>query len=189
MLGPHVLLTCLPACLPHQPLPPPPLQGIVKKFFNEKEVTSTLVMDALYSGCKQIEEATRGWEQVGVVVRMCAGLHSSLGRGTHLPVLATARDWCRGIASSWHAQPGGSRCCLSGARCSPQPHDQHVACFCCLQLRAWSHQHAACAPCTLPHQVLPSCHHPRACSARRATPACWWMRSATPSAWAQPSRT
>jgi hypothetical protein len=43
----------------------------VKKFFNEKEVTSTLVMDALYSGCKQIEEATRGWEQVGVLGRLC----------------------------------------------------------------------------------------------------------------------
>jgi hypothetical protein len=32
------------------------LQGIVKQFFNEKEVTSTLVMDALFSGCRQAEE-------------------------------------------------------------------------------------------------------------------------------------
>ncbi|KAK9834319.1 hypothetical protein WJX81_006825 [Elliptochloris bilobata] len=35
------------------------LKGVVKRFFNEKEVTSTLVMDALYSGCKQLEEASR----------------------------------------------------------------------------------------------------------------------------------
>ena len=34
------------------------LQRLVKRFFNEKEVTSTLVMDALYAGCKQLEEAT-----------------------------------------------------------------------------------------------------------------------------------
>lgn len=34
-------------------------QGLVKQFFNEKEVTSTLVMDALFSGCKQVEEASR----------------------------------------------------------------------------------------------------------------------------------
>ena len=34
-------------------------QGLVKRFFNEKEVTSTLVMDALFSGCKQVEEASR----------------------------------------------------------------------------------------------------------------------------------
>eukprot|EP00798_Chlamydomonas_sp_ICE-L_P015975 gene15975-22105_t len=34
-------------------------KGVVKQFFNEKEVTSTLVMDALYSGCKQIEEHSR----------------------------------------------------------------------------------------------------------------------------------
>ncbi len=30
----------------------------MKRFFNEKEVTSTLVMDALFSGCQQIEAAT-----------------------------------------------------------------------------------------------------------------------------------
>ncbi len=38
------------------------LQGVVKRFFNEKEVTSTLVMDALFSGCKQLEEASRQLE-------------------------------------------------------------------------------------------------------------------------------
>ncbi|KAG2427816.1 hypothetical protein HXX76_012139 [Chlamydomonas incerta] len=37
------------------------LKAVVKQFFNEKEVTSTLVMDALYSGCKQIEEHSRTW--------------------------------------------------------------------------------------------------------------------------------
>jgi hypothetical protein len=39
---------------------------VVKKFFNEKEVTSTLVMDALFSGCKQIEQATRLDDKVGL---------------------------------------------------------------------------------------------------------------------------
>ena len=39
-------------------------QGLVKQFFNEKEVTSTLVMDALYSGCKQIEEHSRQYMEV-----------------------------------------------------------------------------------------------------------------------------
>ena len=31
------------------------LKGIVKRFFNEKEVTSTLVMDALYCGCRSLD--------------------------------------------------------------------------------------------------------------------------------------
>ena len=39
-------------------------QGIVKRFFNEKEVTSTLVMDALYSGCRQLEAASAAAAQV-----------------------------------------------------------------------------------------------------------------------------
>ena len=39
-------------------------QGLVKQFFNEKEVTSTLVMDALYSGCKQVEEHSRMYMEV-----------------------------------------------------------------------------------------------------------------------------
>jgi len=33
----------------------------VKRFFNEKEVTSTLVMDALYCGAKLLEEGGRRW--------------------------------------------------------------------------------------------------------------------------------
>jgi hypothetical protein len=46
------------------------LQGIVKQFFNEKEVTSTLVMDALFCGCRQLEGYAR--KQVGAGSR--AGL-------------------------------------------------------------------------------------------------------------------
>ncbi len=41
------------------------MQGLVKRFFNEKEVTSTLVMDALYTGCKALEEAGRRHIKVG----------------------------------------------------------------------------------------------------------------------------
>lgn len=35
------------------------LKAVVKRFFNEKEVTSTLVMDALYSGCKALDYLSR----------------------------------------------------------------------------------------------------------------------------------
>ncbi|XP_073394018.1 uncharacterized protein [Physcomitrium patens] len=35
------------------------LKAVVKRFFNEKEVTSTLVMDALYSGCKSLDYRSR----------------------------------------------------------------------------------------------------------------------------------
>ncbi|CAM6009525.1 unnamed protein product [Sphagnum balticum] len=35
------------------------LKAVVKRFFNEKEVTSTLVMDALYSGCKALDYQSR----------------------------------------------------------------------------------------------------------------------------------
>ena len=31
------------------------MKGVVKRFFNEKEVTSTLVMDALYCGCRALD--------------------------------------------------------------------------------------------------------------------------------------
>jgi len=43
-------------------------QGVIKRLFNEKEVTSTLVMDALYCGAKLLEQAGRRWLEVG-----CAG--------------------------------------------------------------------------------------------------------------------
>ena len=51
-------------CIPFSPLHQMEMscecmQGVVKRFFNEKEVTSTLVMDALFSGCKQLEELGR----------------------------------------------------------------------------------------------------------------------------------
>ena len=39
------------------------LKGLVKQFFNEKEVTSTLVMDALFSGLKQAEEHSRSYSE------------------------------------------------------------------------------------------------------------------------------
>eukprot|EP00249_Psilotum_nudum_P018273 c26724_g2_i1 orf=190-4170(-) len=35
------------------------LKAVVKRFFNEKEVTSTLVMDALYSGCKALDYCSK----------------------------------------------------------------------------------------------------------------------------------
>ena len=46
------------------------MQGVVKRFFNEKEVTSTLVMDALVSGVKQIEEYSRLTESKKVLHRL-----------------------------------------------------------------------------------------------------------------------
>ena len=45
----------------------------MKQFFNEKEVTSTLVMDALYSGCKQIDEHSRAYLEVRFVLRCLQG--------------------------------------------------------------------------------------------------------------------
>ena len=53
-------------------------QGLVKRFFNEKEVTSTLVMDALFSGCKQVEEASRAGlgPKVCAMMRLCQEQHT-----------------------------------------------------------------------------------------------------------------
>jgi hypothetical protein len=81
--------SCTPAHASTHSNPPshaPTLQGVVKRFFNEKEVTSTLVMDALYCGCKLLEDAgrrclqarqrqTRPWGQKGGrhVWRMSSG--------------------------------------------------------------------------------------------------------------------
>ena len=63
----------------------------MKRFFNEKEVTSTLVMDALVSGVKQIEEYSRLAESKKVLHRLTRHsrtpqalsycLHGSLCRG------------------------------------------------------------------------------------------------------------
>ena len=43
----------------------------MKRFFNEKEVTSTLVMDALVSGVRQIEECSRLGESKKVIRLLC----------------------------------------------------------------------------------------------------------------------
>lgn len=67
-------------------------QGLVKRFFNEKEVTSTLVMDALFSGCKQVEEATRA--AAGSKV-----LHSSLCTDSLL-LMAARTHSCRHVKES-----------------------------------------------------------------------------------------
>jgi hypothetical protein len=42
------------------------LKGIVKRFFNEKEVTSTLVMDALYCGCRALDIAEDDLEKTAI---------------------------------------------------------------------------------------------------------------------------
>jgi hypothetical protein len=55
------------------------LKGVVKQFFNEKEVTSTLVMDALFAGCRQLEEASRAWAAVSAAGERAA-------RGAGLPL-------------------------------------------------------------------------------------------------------
>ena len=65
------------------------LQAIVKRFFNEKEVTSTLVMDALFSGCKQLEDAGRQSESKKV---------SQLIKLLFLIVLCTVLSCIRGIS-------------------------------------------------------------------------------------------
>ncbi|KAJ9533700.1 hypothetical protein QJQ45_026842 [Haematococcus lacustris] len=63
------------------------LKGVVKQFFNEKEVTSTLVMDALYSGCKQVELSSRAFlagqcrDSCGPVALIKATSHLVLLRG------------------------------------------------------------------------------------------------------------
>ena len=51
----------------------------MKHFFNEKEVTSTLVMDALYSGCRQVEEAARFLEEVGGLEQRGSGGERMIG--------------------------------------------------------------------------------------------------------------
>jgi len=53
------LVVYLPPPLPSVSFP----QGIVKQFFNEEEVTGALVMDALYNGCKQVEDYSQLWSE------------------------------------------------------------------------------------------------------------------------------
>lgn len=63
-------------------------QGVVKRFFNEKEVTSTLVMDALVSGVKQIEESSRLAESKKVLLAPPLATSTAhvdvLGLGQHM---------------------------------------------------------------------------------------------------------
>eukprot|EP00854_Cymbomonas_tetramitiformis_P002222 gene2221-2933_t len=44
------------------------LKAVVKRFFNEKEVTSTLVMDALYSGCRALQARNGQVSENGICV-------------------------------------------------------------------------------------------------------------------------
>ena len=63
----------------------------MKRFFNEKEVTSTLVMDALVSGVKQIEESSRLAESEKVLLALPLAIRTHysshvdvLGPGQHM---------------------------------------------------------------------------------------------------------
>ena len=60
----------------------------MKRFFNEKEVTSTLVMDALFSGCKQLEAAGRASEAKKVTIDCISWVLTSspIHRPLHLAV-------------------------------------------------------------------------------------------------------
>ena len=70
------------------------VQGLVKRFFNEKEVTSTLVMDALFSGCKQVEEASRA----GIGPKVCfAFSHHHLSKC----IKHTSSDACLVLSCSY----------------------------------------------------------------------------------------
>lgn len=56
------------------------LKGIVKQFFNEKEVTSTLVMDALFCGCRQLDKLGRDRVRTGdcwLVITVVHGIRYS----------------------------------------------------------------------------------------------------------------
>ncbi len=53
------------------------LQGIVKQFFNEKEVTSTLVMDALFCGCKVLADLGKAFFEVRGTAQHCTALRAS----------------------------------------------------------------------------------------------------------------
>ena len=94
------------------------MQGLVKRFFNEKEVTSTLVMDALFSGCKQLEEMSRAAETKKV-------------RSACKEVMA---DDCRHEATHLRGtgNEGFSICSCSAALCTPShqhcvPVHKHMA--------------------------------------------------------------
>ena len=110
----------------------------MKRFFNEKEVTSTLVMDALVSGVKQIEEYSRLTESKKVLHRLMQpsstpqALHSSsLGspcRGSsyflsssikHLAsCMPEATHWAYAVQSHSQTMPLRS---AGNPNCKPQP--------------------------------------------------------------------
>ena len=85
------------------------LQGLVKRFFNEKEVTSTLVMDALFSGCKQLEEMSRAAETKKVRLLCCSWLslhvpgHRSPGQDPSHPVQLLLCHGLQHAACHWQA--------------------------------------------------------------------------------------
>ena len=77
-------------------------QGVVKRFFNEKEVTSTLVMDALVSGVKQIEECSR----LGESKKVSPPSVQEAGAGLCSPRVST-----RHCDPTWTARHRDARCC------------------------------------------------------------------------------
>lgn len=77
------------------------MQGVVKRFFNEKEVTSTLVMDALVSGVKQIEESSRLAESKKVL--LASPLATSIA---HVDVLGPGQHMSREAHLLFHSSDG-----------------------------------------------------------------------------------
>ena len=112
------------------------LQGVVKRFFNEKEVTSTLVMDALYCGAKLLEEAGRRWVQDGgasaaaaqAAAAAAAAAASSSGDAAAVAAAAAMPaepcgvliDARRGIFF-FAGDAVRCVCCTHGASAAPQP--------------------------------------------------------------------
>jgi hypothetical protein len=109
----------------------------VKRFFNEKEVTSTLVMDALYSGCRAMEEHTRQWleystrmgpaepdsavEQPSVLIHAERGLFSLGDDVFDVSVFSPCVYQCR-LSCTWLHAGRASRGCyfallLRGGQC------------------------------------------------------------------------
>ncbi len=117
------------------------LQGLVKRFFSEKEVTSTLVMDALFCGCKAIEEASRQ-QGLAHAVRLPSIVAHYCLRAPICPIISAccsshrsskqvgASHWSMRLRKVWGyvgqaAIPGGVALCvgkemLEGSACSLQ---------------------------------------------------------------------
>ena len=127
-------------------------QGIVKQFFNEKEVTSTLVMDALYSGCTQIDETSHAVAEVRAVwggghhrlhqtsceVLSLAGVPTFISSAVKCIALGVPRPChSRGRLCGWR---GGPSLCHSGCVPKGGPSLCHSSC------RVWTGWHPAFAP-------------------------------------------